>query len=454
MREVVLSASMIEITLLLISIVMIVLCGLFVAAEFSLLAVNKDTVQRKADRGDQAAKGILAALHSLSTQLSGAQLGITVTNLTVGFLAEPALSELLRGPLEGIGIPAAAVSEIALVFGIAIATAATMVFGELVPKNLAIAKPLATARFVQRFQRGFTHIMRLPIHVLNTSANVLLRRFGVEPQEELASARSADELLSLVRRSAEQGTLSKETAVMMERSLTFGDLTALDVMTPRLRMRTVSKDAKVQAVIDIAQGTGLSRFPVTGEDTDHIVGIVHIKQAITTPRDQRTIVKVSEIMREPVFVPSGIQLDPLLEQLRSGGLQMAVVIDEFGGTDGIVTIEDLLEELVGEVHDEHDRSKAAIRKRSTHSWLLSGLLRPDEISEELGIFLPELEEYETIGGLMAYELEHIPKAEDTAAISAVDRDGRALVATLTVERMDGHRVDRILLSIKPLEDAS
>lgn len=445
---------MVAIVLIGISIVMVLLCGLFVAAEFSLLAVNRNTIERKAERGDKAAKGVLHALRSLSTQLSGAQLGITITNLVIGFLAQPAIAHLLRQPLLNIGIPESIVGEIALVLGIALATAITMIFGELVPKNLAIAKPLGTAKFVQRFQRNFTQLMRGPITILNNSANFVLLRFGVEAQEELASARSADELLSLVKRSAEQGTLSKQTAVMMERSLTFGDLTALDVMTPRIRMRTVSKDDSAADVIAAAQNSGLSRFPVTGEDNDDIVGIVHIKQAITIARDARHHTPVSEIMRDPVFVPSGLQLDPLLEQLRGGGMQMAVVIDEFGGTDGIVTIEDLLEELVGEVQDEHDRSRAAIRKRSSRSWLLSGLLRPDEIGEELGIFLPEHEEYETIGGLMAHELEHIPNVRDIATVAAVDRDGSALEATLTVQRMDGHRVDRIGMTIKPAQETA
>ncbi len=442
---------MLEIVLIFISLLLVLLCGLFVASEFSLLAVNRTTVERRAARGDRRAKGVLSALHNLSTQLSSAQLGITITNLTIGFLAQPALASLLEGPLTSLGVPASAVSEIALFVGIGIATAVTMVLGELVPKNLAIANPMATARFVQRFQRVFTRIMQLPIRALNNSANVILRRFGVEPQEELASARSADELLSLVRRSAEKGTLAKETAVMMERSLTFGDLTALDVMTSRLRMRSVKNDDSAQDVIAAAQDTGLSRFPVTGEHTDDIVGVVHIKQAITIAREDRANTKVSHIMRAPVFVPSGLQLEPLLEQLRGGGMQMAIVIDEFGGTDGIVTIEDLLEELVGEVADEHDRGKAAIRKRSKNRWLLSGLLRPDEISEELGIFLPDHEEYETIGGLMAYELEHIPAVHDTATVAGVNREGHALQATLTVERMDGHRVDRIDLSVELVE---
>lgn len=443
---------MVTALLLFISIALVILCGMFVAAEFSLLAVNRNTVERQAARGSQSAKGILYALRSLSTQLSSAQLGITATSLAIGFLAEPAIAELIKGPLTSAGVPESALNEIAIVLGIAIATAVTMVFGELVPKNLAITNPLATARFVQRFQRGFTHTMSIPIRLLNASANKVLSWFNVEPQEELASARSADELLSIVRRSAEHGTLSKETAVMVERSLTFGDLTALDVMTPRLRMRTLPKHGTAADIISMAQKTGLSRFPVVGEDSDDIIGIAHIKQAISIPREQRAQASIASIMRKPVFVPSGVQLEPLLEQLRSGGMQMAVVVDEFGGIDGIVTIEDLLEELVGEVHDEHDRNKSSFRKLGRHTWQLSGLLRPDEIAEELGIYLPEHEEYETIGGLLSYELERIAKVNDIIHVAAVDREGDDLTAVLSVEKMDGHRVDRVVLHIEPAEE--
>lgn len=442
---------MVEILLILIALALVGFCGLFVAAEFSFLAVNRSTLEARADRGDAGAKGILQALSSLSTQLSSAQLGITITTLGIGFLAQPAIADLLRGPLQASRVPESAVGEVAIVVGIAIATVITMVFGELVPKNLAITTPLTTARFVQRFQRGFTHFMGWPIRFLNNSANRILRLFGVESHEELASARSADELLSIVKRSAAKGTLSKETAAMMERSLNFGELTAGDVMTPRTRMRSIAKDGAAADVIATAQASGLSRFPVLGENSDDIIGIVHIKQAITVPHADRTSVSVSDIMRNPVFVPSNVQLDPLLEQLRSGGLQMAVVVDEFGGTDGIVTIEDLLEELVGEVNDEHDRSKSAIRRRSARSWQLSGLLRPDEIAEEIGIYLPDSDDYETIGGLMSHVLERIPRNKDSITLSAVDREGTTLEARLAVEKMDGHRVDRLALLIREAE---
>ncbi len=447
---------MIELLLLAVSVVLVLGCAVFVAAEFALIAVNRSTVERLADKGDRKAAGVTHALTTLSTQLSSAQVGITITNLAIGFLAEPAVARLLYGPLTYVGVAEQTVPGIAVVLGIAVATAVTMVFGELVPKNLAIAKPLATARFIQGPLLLFTNIMKYPIRVLNVSANRVLMQFGVQPQEELASARSADELLSLVRRSAEKGTLAKETALMLERSLNFGELTVLDVMTPRVRVRALQKDAVVTDVLKMAKTTGLSRFPVFNETLDDIVGIVHIKHAFGVPRGERQKVTVHRIMRPPVLVPSTIELEPLLEALRKGGLQMAVVIDEFGGTDGIVTIEDVLEELVGDVRDEHDRSRTVIRRRADGTWLVSGLLRPDEIAEELNVFLPEEEDVETLGGLLVRHLERIAKVGDEVTVPAVDRDGEPLTATLRVERMDGHRIDRVQLHVEytapPLPD--
>lgn len=438
---------MTELLLLLIAILLVLLCGVFVAAEFALVTVNRSVVEHMAAKGDGPARGVEMALKSLSTQLSGAQVGITITNLAIGFLAEPALATLLARPLLAIGVPANTVPSVAVAVGVGIATLVTMVFGELVPKNLALAKPMGVARWVQGIQRGFSALMKYPIMALNGSANFILRRWGVEPQEELASARSADELSSLVRRSAEKGTLPKETALMLERSLAFGELTAVDVMTPRVRMKTLGVDEPIANAMTLARATGLSRFPVIGKNLDDVVGIIHIKQVMGVSRERRAEVKVGQMMQPPIVVPASIQLDPLLETLRRGGLQMAVVIDEFGGTHGLVTIEDLLEELVGEVQDEHDRYGKAIRKRQGGGWMVSGLLRPDEIGEELGIFLPENDEFETIGGLVSDLLERIPAVGDVATSEAVDRDGKTLRVTLRVERMDGRRIDRIQMEV-------
>jgi CBS domain containing-hemolysin-like protein len=441
---------MTTILFLFISILLVVLCGLFVAAEFSLIAVSRTTIDRLAAKGDVGAVGIKRALGKLNAQLSGAQVGITITSLTIGFLAEPAIARSISPLLESIGIQGDLKYSIAITIGIALATVVTMIFGELVPKNMAITNPLAVARFIQKPIRFFSRLIRFPIQFLNGSANFVLRRFGVNPVDELATARSADELLSLVKHSSNKGTLSKTTAIMLEKSLNFGDLSADEVMTPRVRMQTLSGEDTTQKIVELAKSTGLSRFPVVGENLDDIIGVVHVKHVMSIPRPERNKTKVSQIMQPAVFVPSNIQLDVLLDHLRNGGLQMAIVIDEFGGTDGVVTIEDLFEELVGEVRDEHDRHKAIVNKCEDGSWTFSGLLRPDEISEEIGIYLPEAEDSDTVAGLIIFYLERMPRVGDEVCINVVGRSGTKMSALLKVEKMDSHRVDSIRMTVSRL----
>ncbi len=432
---------------LLISFILIVVCGLFVVAEFSLIAVNRTTVDHLVLKGDKSAAGIKRALSSLNLQLSGAQVGISLTSLAIGFLAEPSIAKIIILPLRSFGVSNDFASVISIAAGIAIATAITMIFGELIPKNLAMINPLSAARLIQQPIRLFSAIIKYPIIILNNSANFILRKFGFKPLEDLASARSADELLSLVRRSAKKGTLPQDMALMLERSLSFGDMTALEVMTPRVRMQAVSADESITKVFNMAKSTGLSRFPVFGKNLDDIVGIVHIKHVIGISRPDREKTLVSQIMRPPLLVPSNIQLEALLEALRKGGLQMAIVIDEFGGTDGIVTIEDLFEELVGDVRDEYDRTKVIVRKCNDGSWTFSGLLRPDEISEEIGVFLPEEEDSETIAGLIIDYLERMPRVGDVIQSNAINHNGDNIVVKLRVERMDSHRVDSVRMYV-------
>lgn len=445
---------MIEVLLLAVALLLVIACGAFVAAEFAFVTVDRAMVQRAAEDGDLRARGVLDALHSLSTQLSGAQLGITLTNLLIGFLAEPAIADLIDGPFVSAGLPQGAVTGVALVIALTVSTGVTMVLGELVPKNLAIARPLETARRVQRFMRVFTRVNSPVIRAFNAMANAILRRLGVEPQEELASARSPQELMSLVRRSAAQGTLEPRTAALLQRSLAFGTRRAEDVMTPRVRMRTLDVEQPVAAVVAAARATGFSRFPVTGETPDQIVGVVHVKHAVGVPHERRGEVPVREVMVAPVLVPSTIELDPLLATLRNGGLQLAVVVDEFGGVDGIVTFEDVVEEIVGEVTDEHDRPNPAARRDPDGSWTVSGLLRPDEATRLTGLTLPEDDEYETLGGLIGLRLGHLPELGESVELRSRTSDGAPRLVTMTVARMDGMRVDRIRLSDQSLDEAA
>jgi CBS domain containing-hemolysin-like protein len=267
--------------------------------------------------------------------------------------------------------------------------------------------------------------------------------FGVEPVEELASARSPQELLSLVQRSRSEGTLESNTAKLLIRSFKFGGLSAADVMVPRRRVRTLSVDSPISDLVALARSTGHSRFPVLGEGVDDPVGVVHIKQAIAAPFDERSVRRIGEVMIPPVLVLESTNLDQLLSVLRGRGLQMAIVVDEYGGTAGIVTLEDLIEEIVGEIVDEHDRTNLHAHRRPDGVWSLSGLLRPDEARELTGLAFPESDDYDTLGGLMAGELGKIPKVGNVAALTLEE-----VPVVLTVQRMDGFRVDRLLADVQ------
>ncbi|GGF38919.1 membrane protein [Marmoricola endophyticus] len=445
---------MTEWLLLLAALVLVAGCGMFVAAEFALVTVDRGSVERAAESGDRGARGVLAALRTLSTQLSGAQVGITVTNLAIGFLAEPAIAGLIDGPLESWGVPSGVVPGLSVVIGLVVATALTMVAGELVPKNLAISAPYATARATSGFQRVFTRAMAWPIRGLNGSANAIVRRLGVEPQEELRSARTSEELLSVARRSAAEGTLDPETAALVERSVAFGPRTAGEIMTPRRRMESVDRDASVLAVVELARSSGHSRFPVVHEGADHVVGAIHVKQAVSVPVAERGAARVRDHMVEALRVPDSIRLDPLLGELRAGGFQMAVVVDEYGGTAGVVTLEDVVEEIVGEIADEHDRIDDGgghqVVARRDGSWSVAGLLRPDELREATGVEVPASEQYDTVAGLLVASLGRVPETGDEAVVplpAQVGEEGDPLgppeEALLVVERMDGLRVDRL-----------
>ena len=446
---------MTELLLLAASLALVLACGVFVAAEFAFVTVDRAAVDREASEGNRAALGVQSALRSLSTQLSGAQVGITVTNLAIGFLAEPAIAELVRGPLEDAGLPPSAVRPVAIGIGLFLATTLTMVFGELVPKNLAIAKPLGTAKGTQARQRGFTKAMHYPIRVLNGSANAIVRRLGIEPQEELRSARTSAELASLIRRSAKQGTLDTETADLMERSVTFGRRTAGEIMTPRVHMDSVDATAPVLAVIDLARSTGHSRFPVVSGENDNVVGAVHVKNAVAVDFAERGSQRVRSIMVEATVVPETLRLDPLLALLRNEGFQMAVVVDEYGGTAGVVTLEDVVEEIVGDIADEHDPLGSRVRKRRDGAWSVSGLLRPDEVASATGIALPEHDDYDTVAGLFLQMLGRMPEPGDEVVVELpvrVDEQGEPLEAeeaVIVVERLDGLRIDRLALTSRP-----
>ena len=453
--------------LLAVGVVLIALTAIYVAAEFSLVTVDRAAVDRAAAAGDGRARAVRAALSRLSTQLSGAQVGITVTTLALGYVMEPSLAVLLRPVLGGLGLSEVAAASVAVTVSLLLATALSMVFGELVPKNIAIAQPLRTAGTVVRPLRATTAVSRPLIWALNGTANGVLRLLGIAPQEELRSTRSAQELFSLVRRSGAQGTLEQRTARLLAQSIAFSGKTADDALTPRVDVEFVRADDGAGTVIDAALASGHSRFPVIGTDADDVIGLVHLKRVVAVPPDQRADVTVRALMVPAPVVPGTLPLDDVLVLLRGRGLQMAMVADEYGGTAGIVTLEDVVEELVGEIADEHDPSERRPAPRPDGTWLLPGSLRPDEIADLTGVQLPESGAYETVAGLIIDLLGRLPEVGDDVLVTAVigadaalgalpgdepvaaDAESdlpRPVTAKLTARRMDGRRLAEVQLS--------
>ena len=412
--------------------------ALFVAAEFSLTTLERSQIDAHVNAvGDRRAFMVREAHHTLSFQLSGAQLGITLTTLATGYIAEPALAELIEPPLESIGLSPQVASAVALTIALALATALSVVFGELVPKNLAIARPLPTARAVAGVQTGFSRVFSWLIRALNSSANAIVRGLGVQPAEELRSARSPDELRSLVSSSAAQGTLDQGTATLLTRAIRFTDRVAEDLMTPRVQVQALNASATVPDLVQTSLRTGFSRFPVYGRDLDEVLGVVHIKQAFAVPVPERATTTMADLAQPVLTVPESLDGDALLARLRESDYELAVVVDEYGGTAGVVTLEDLVEEIVGEVRDEHDpASPAPIRPLGQDSWLVSGLLRPDELVEATG-FVPPEGDYETLAGLVLERLGRIPDVGDD-----LDVDGWRL----TVMRRERNRIAELRLS--------
>jgi CBS domain containing-hemolysin-like protein len=403
--------------------------AIFVAAEFSLVTVDRASIEQSAQSGDRAARTVRNLLRELSFQLSGAQLGITLAALLTGYLAEPALSRLLR-PLFGDN------RTLTYFVALAIATLFSMLFGELVPKNAALARPMPLARATARPQRAFSSVLRWFIRALNGAANLIVRGFGLQPQEELASARSPEELGLLAAISARAGALPEDTALLLQRTIRFGDKRAAEAMTPRVDVIALPAGTSIADLLTTARDTGHSRFPVYESTVDLVTGVVTVIDGLAVPPARRLTTTVASIAREPIYVPESLDLDGVLEILQAGSADLAIVVDEYGGTDGVVTVEDLAEELVGEIADEYDIAPAAFEitaPSGDRSVLVEGVLREDELAEATGFRLPE-GPYETLAGFIMARLGHIPVNGET-----LNEQGWEF----TVVEVDRHRIEQV-----------
>ena len=407
--------------------------GVFVGSEFALLNLDRSDLEARRSKGEKGHGITIKALKKTSTHLSSAQLGITLTTILTGYTMEPAISSMVADPLTDLGVPEDFVRPVGGVLGILLATFISMIFGELVPKNYALAVPRATARVLVPLQVAFTWTFRPFIAFLNGSANRILRAMGIEPKEELSAARTADELSSLVQRSALQGLLEDDTATLLSRTIEFSSHNAVDVMTPRTKVESVHRSDTAWDVIALAKKTGLSRFPVIDESLDDIRGVVHVKQAVAVPLDKRAEVPASALQSEVIRVPETMTLDVLLTELRGRGYQVAIVVDEYGGTSGIATLEDLVEELIGEVADEHDRASLDV-VRARDWFTFPANLRPDELEERTGVAVPEDGHYETIAGFILASLGRMAQVGDVVDMP---------LGEFRIERMDNRRIDRV-----------
>ncbi|MCI0424349.1 MAG: hemolysin family protein [Actinobacteria bacterium] len=405
----------------------------FVAGEFAIVAVDRSQVERRAKNGDRTASMILRSLRNLSFELSGAQLGITATSLVLGAIAEPTLAALFEPWIAGLPfVPTGSALAVSLTVALIVATASQMVFGELVPKNLAIARPYTSAVLFGNPLQLVNRALRPVITFLNAAANWTVRVMGIEPRDELAGVRSMEELELMIRSSGAEGRLDDDELELLTRAITFTEKVAADAMVPRVSVIGISRHDSVAELRKKSAATGHSRFPVYEEDLDDIVGVVHVKDSINVPTSRIPVTPVSEITEAALRVPDSATLENLLTELRTSRRGMAVVIDEYGGTAGIITIEDLLEEIFGEISDEYD-TETVVAAPTGPAEVLSGLLHRHEVEELIGFEWPE-GRYETLGGLIVAKLGRFPVPGDKVRIGDT---------TFEVRTMDSHRVDQV-----------
>ncbi|AXE25428.1 hypothetical protein C0216_20010 [Streptomyces globosus] len=419
--------------------------GYFVAQEFAYVAADRLSLAREAAAGDKRAARAVKVLERLSFMLSGAQLGITVTGLVVGFLAEPALAELLRPLLTGVGIPDTAVSGIALTLAFALATVIQMVLGELAPKNLALAIPDRLAKALGASTLAYLKVAGPLIRVFDAAANKILRRIGIEPVEELHHGATLEELGHLIGESHDHGQLPRATADLLESALEFSERRLAEVMVPRVDVDTIPAAASVEDVALLIARRGHSHYPVIGRRTDDVVGVVGVRELMPLPADDLARQSAEALARPALFLPDRLALPGAIEQMEAAGEEFAVVLDEHGGLAGIVTFEDIAEELVGEIADESDRV-VPLAVREGNGWLVDAGRRIDEAAEATGITLPEDDEdFETVAGLVIDRLGRLPAIGDRLTVDLPD-GGRA---TIEVTAVDRHVPERIRLSRLP-----
>ncbi|WSQ12757.1 hemolysin family protein [Streptomyces sp. NBC_01231] len=421
--------------------------GYFVAQEFAYVSADRLALAREADAGDKKAARALKVLERLSFMLSGAQLGITVTGLVVGFIAEPSVSALLKPVLTGVGIPEGAVGGISVVLAFVGATVVQMVLGELAPKNLAIAVPEPLAKALAPSTLAYLKVVGPLVRVFDEAANRLLRKVGIEPVEELHHGATLEELGHLIGESHEQGELPEDTAALLDHALEFSERTLDEVMVPRADAVFVRKDASAAEAVDLIGKHGHSNYPVLGDHPDDVAGVLGVRELMRLPAEKFAGSTAGALARRPLLLPDTLPLPEAVAQMREQDDEFAVVLDEHGGVAGIVTYEDIAEELVGDIADETD-TVTELAVADGEGWLVDAGRRLDEVAEVTGIELPAEEDYDTVAGLIVDRLGRFPTVGDSLTVELPDGGS----AVFDVRTLDRHVPERVRLERLPARD--
>lgn len=388
------------------------LTGYFVAQEFAYMAVDRSRLKARAEGGDNTAARALAVTRRTSFMLSGAQLGITVTGLLVGYVAEPLIGSGLGELLGGVGVPTAVGVAVGTVLAVLFSTVVQMIFGELVPKNLAIARPEPVALWLSLSTTIYLKLFGWLIRLFDASSNLLLRLLRIEPVHDVEHSATPRDLEHIVAASRETGELHPELSTLLDRILDFPTRTAEHAMIPRARVDVVELDEPVANILD-KMSRGHTRYPVVGTSSDDLRGVVHLHDLLEIETPSGT---AETVCRPPVIVPATLSLPDVLTELADAHDEMALVIDEYGGFAGVVTVEDIAEELVGEIADEHDSALSTeVITPEGDGWEIRGDAHLDEVSRTLDHELPD-GDYETLAGLVITEFGGLPDIGDTVRI--------------------------------------
>ena len=415
--------------------------GYFVAQEFAYVSVDRNRLRQLADEGDAAAARALDITGRLSFTLSGAQFGITVTALLVGYAGEPLIGVALADLLGFTDLPYAARLTIAVAVVLVFSTVLQMVVGELAPKNLAIARPIPLARSLSRSTQIYLAVAGPLIRLFDAASNRLLRAVGIEPVEELSPGATTADLEHVIDESRRGGALDEDLSLLLERGLAYRALSAEQAMTPRVDVDTVPATSPLAAVVDLLRTSPHSRFPVVAQDVDDVVGIVGLAELLEVPRPRWGSITVQDACSAAVVVPGSLPLPAALEQLRASRRQLAVVVDEFGGFDGVLSLEDIAEEVVGDIFDEGDEREPEPPAGPADTHTLSARLRLDEVESSTGIRLPLGADYATVSGLVLGRLGRVAKPGDTVMVDEVVEPGD--VDDLSVPDRIEIRVDEV-----------